>query len=243
MDRGFIGCLTTADTSKAFDSVRHPRLLEKLGCLWCSLCAWLPRLPVEVTAPRVISTCNTVVTVDTVDTEDTDPLLEVTPKSTLRPMDLVDMDTADTAVDTVDTAVDTADTAVDIPTDTAPMSDTADTFLAVVVLAAVASAAEKKEDLKTEESHPVVSYGSGYGYTSYGSDNSYGRDYGYGHGYGSDRGHGYGYSGYSRPSYGHGYSGHGSGYGHSGYGYSAPSYSYSRSYGYSAPSYGYGYGH
>ena len=35
-------------------------------------------------------------------------------------------------------------------------------FLALVVLAAVASAAEKKtEDLKTEESHQVASYGSG----------------------------------------------------------------------------------
>ena len=31
MDRGYIGCLTTADTSKAFDSVQHRRLLEKLG--------------------------------------------------------------------------------------------------------------------------------------------------------------------------------------------------------------------
>ena len=31
MDGGLIGCLTTADTSKAFDSVQHPRLLEKLG--------------------------------------------------------------------------------------------------------------------------------------------------------------------------------------------------------------------
>ena len=31
MDRGLIGCLTTADTSKAFDSVQHRRLLEKLG--------------------------------------------------------------------------------------------------------------------------------------------------------------------------------------------------------------------
>ena len=31
MDRGNIGCLTTADTSKAFDSVQHRRLLEKLG--------------------------------------------------------------------------------------------------------------------------------------------------------------------------------------------------------------------
>ena len=34
-------------------------------------------------------------------------------------------------------------------------------FLAIAVLVAVASAAEKKEDLKTEESHPVASYGSG----------------------------------------------------------------------------------
>ena len=31
MDRGYVGCLTTADTSKAFDSVQHRRLLEKLG--------------------------------------------------------------------------------------------------------------------------------------------------------------------------------------------------------------------
>ena len=31
MDGGKIGCITTADTSKAFDSVQHPRLLEKLG--------------------------------------------------------------------------------------------------------------------------------------------------------------------------------------------------------------------
>ena len=31
LDHGLIGCLTTADTSKAFDSVQHPRLLEKLG--------------------------------------------------------------------------------------------------------------------------------------------------------------------------------------------------------------------
>ena len=31
LDEGLIGCLTTADTSKAFDSVQHPRLLEKLG--------------------------------------------------------------------------------------------------------------------------------------------------------------------------------------------------------------------
>ena len=31
LDSGRIGCLTTADTSKAFDSVQHPRLLEKLG--------------------------------------------------------------------------------------------------------------------------------------------------------------------------------------------------------------------
>ena len=31
MDKGYIGCLTTADTSKAFDSVQHSRLLEKLA--------------------------------------------------------------------------------------------------------------------------------------------------------------------------------------------------------------------
>ena len=31
LDGGHVGCLTTADTSKAFDSVQHPRLLEKLG--------------------------------------------------------------------------------------------------------------------------------------------------------------------------------------------------------------------
>ena len=31
VDRGNIGCLTTADTSKAFDSVQHPRLLQKLA--------------------------------------------------------------------------------------------------------------------------------------------------------------------------------------------------------------------
>ena len=31
VDKGNIGCLTTADTSKAFDSVQHPRLLEKLA--------------------------------------------------------------------------------------------------------------------------------------------------------------------------------------------------------------------
>ena len=31
LDAGLIGSLTTADTSKAFDNVRHPRLLEKLG--------------------------------------------------------------------------------------------------------------------------------------------------------------------------------------------------------------------
>ena len=31
LDDGLIGSLTTADTSKAFDSVQHPRLLEKLG--------------------------------------------------------------------------------------------------------------------------------------------------------------------------------------------------------------------
>ena len=31
MDSGLISCITTADTSKAFDSVKHTRLLEKLG--------------------------------------------------------------------------------------------------------------------------------------------------------------------------------------------------------------------
>ena len=31
LDGGFVGCLTTADTSKAFDSVRHARLLTKLA--------------------------------------------------------------------------------------------------------------------------------------------------------------------------------------------------------------------
>ena len=31
LDGGHIACLTTADTSKAFDSVCHPRLLEKMG--------------------------------------------------------------------------------------------------------------------------------------------------------------------------------------------------------------------
>ena len=35
LDEGLVGCLTTADTSKAFDSVQHPRLLEKLG--WYSI--------------------------------------------------------------------------------------------------------------------------------------------------------------------------------------------------------------
>ena len=35
LDKGLVGCLTTADTSKAFDSVQHPRLLEKLG--WYSI--------------------------------------------------------------------------------------------------------------------------------------------------------------------------------------------------------------
>ena len=71
--------------------------------------------------------------VATADTEDMASLLEDTPRSTLRPTDLVDMDTVDTAVDmvdmavdTVDTAVDTVDMAVDIPTDTAPMLDMVD---------------------------------------------------------------------------------------------------------------------
>ena len=67
--------------------------------------------------------------VDMADTEvDTASLSEETPRSTLRLMDLADMDmvdtavdTADTAVDTVDTVVDTVDTAVDILTDTALM--------------------------------------------------------------------------------------------------------------------------
>ena len=31
ISNGCLGCLTTADTSKAFDSVQHPRLLEKLA--------------------------------------------------------------------------------------------------------------------------------------------------------------------------------------------------------------------
>ena len=31
LDKGKIACLTTADTSKAFDSVQHQRLLEKMG--------------------------------------------------------------------------------------------------------------------------------------------------------------------------------------------------------------------
>ena len=31
MDQGMVSCLTTADTSKAFDSVQHRRLLDKLG--------------------------------------------------------------------------------------------------------------------------------------------------------------------------------------------------------------------
>ena len=31
VNKGNVGCLTTTDTSKAFDSVQHPRLLEKLA--------------------------------------------------------------------------------------------------------------------------------------------------------------------------------------------------------------------
>ena len=65
--------------------------------------------------------------VDTAGTEDMAALQEDTPRSTLRPTDLVDMDMVDTAVDMVDTAVDTVDTVVDIPTDTAPMLDMVDT--------------------------------------------------------------------------------------------------------------------
>ena len=59
--------------------------------------------------------------VDTADTVDTASLSEETPRSTLRLMDLADMDMVDTAVDTVDTAVDTVDMVVDILTDTALM--------------------------------------------------------------------------------------------------------------------------
>ena len=61
--------------------------------------------------------------------------------STPRHLDLVDMDTVDTAVDTVDTAVDMVDTAVDtvdtavvIPTVTAPMLDMVDTAAMVMDL-------------------------------------------------------------------------------------------------------------
>ena len=80
-----------------------------------------------------------------VDTEDMPSLLEDTPRFTLRPTDLGDMDTVDTVVDTVDTAVDTVDmavdtvdmavdtvdTAVDILTVTVPMLETVDMAVAM----------------------------------------------------------------------------------------------------------------
>ena len=66
-------------------------------------------------------------------------LSEDTPRSTLRPTDLVDMDMVDMVVDTVDTAVVTVDTevdmavmAVDIPTDTALMLVMGDTVADMV---------------------------------------------------------------------------------------------------------------
>ena len=37
IDSDLISCITTADTSKAFDSVKHARLLEKIG--WYGICS------------------------------------------------------------------------------------------------------------------------------------------------------------------------------------------------------------